>query len=314
MKISREAKIGLAGIIALVLLFFTIQFLRGISLFSANDIYYINFSNAKALAKSSPVYADGYNVGVVSDIRYDYEQPGKGVIVEITVEHGMRIPKGTVAVLDEAMLGGCTLNLLMGNNPRERFAERDTIPSAANNGLMAKAADVIPKVEQTLAKLDTLLASLNNVASDPNIQAILSNANAMSASLGQSTKDLNRLLENDVPQMAATFNKAGQNVVILTDSLSKINIKGTLARVESTMDNVQAATNRLNSTDNNLGLLLNDTMVYHNLNRTTTAASSLLEDLQAHPKRYVHFSVFGKKDKPAEQAPDLPTPQEPSAD
>ncbi|MBR3513882.1 MAG: MCE family protein [Bacteroidaceae bacterium] len=302
MKISREAKIGFTGIIALVLLFFTIQFLRGISLFTANDIYYINFENAKALAKSSPVYADGYNVGVVSDIRYDYEHPGKGVIVEISVEHGMRIPEGTVAVLDEAMLGGCTLNLLMGNNPMQRFAERDTIPSAANNGLMSKAADMIPKVELTLAKLDTLLATLNRVAADPNIQGILSNANTLTASLNQSSADLNRLLEHDVPQMAATFNKAGQNVVTLTDSLSRLNLNGTLARVETTMDHVQEATSRLTSTDNNVGLLLNDTSVYHNLNRTTVAASALLEDLQAHPKRYVHFSVFGKKDKPAEPA------------
>ncbi len=302
MKISREAKIGFTGIIALVLLFFTIQFLRGISLFTANDIYYINFENAKALAKSSPVYADGYNVGVVSDIRYDYEHPGKGVIVEISVEHGMRIPEGTVAVLDEAMLGGCTLNLLMGNNPVKRFAERDTIPSAANNGLMSKAADMIPKVELTLAKLDTLLATLNRVAADPNIQGILSNANTLTANLNQSSADLNRLLEHDVPQMAATFNKAGQNVVTLTDSLSRLNLNGTLARVETTMDHVQEATSRLTSTDNNVGLLLNDTSVYHNLNRTTVAASALLEDLQAHPKRYVHFSVFGKKDKPAEPA------------
>ena len=291
----------MTGVVALVLLFFTIQFLRGISLFSSNDIYYINFNNAKALAKSSPVYADGYNVGVVSDIRYDYEHPGKGVIVEITVEHGMRIPKGTVAVLDEAMLGGCTLNLLMGNNPRERYAERDTIPSAANNGLMSKAADVIPKVELTLLKLDTLLATLNAVASDPNIQAILSNANVMMASLGQSTKDLNQLLEHDVPQMTASFSQAGQNVVALTDTLQQLNIKGTLARVDNTMDNVEAATARLNSTDNNVGLLLNDTTVYYNLTRTTQAASSLLEDFKAHPKRYVHFSVFGKKDKPAEE-------------
>ena len=73
MKISREAKIGLAGIIALVLLFFTIKFLQGVQLFSTQDTYYINFRNAKALAKSSPVYADGYNVGIVSDLHYDYK-------------------------------------------------------------------------------------------------------------------------------------------------------------------------------------------------------------------------------------------------
>lgn len=299
MKISREAKIGLTGIVALVLLFFTIKFLQGVQLFSTQDTYYINFRNAKALAKSSPVYADGYNVGIVSDIRYDYAHPGTGVIVEISVEHSMRIPHGTTAVLDEAMLGGCTLNLLMGNSPVERYAVGDTIPSADNNGLMAKAADMIPKLEQTLAKVDTLLTTLNTLAADPNLQKILANAEILTANLDQSSRDLNRLLEKDVPQMTSTFNAAGQNVVSLTEKLNALDLEATMAKVDGTMDNVSQMTARLNSTDNNVGLLLNDTALYGNLNRTANGAAQLVEDLKAHPKRYVHFSIFGKKDKPS---------------
>ncbi len=302
MKISREVKIGLTGIIALVLLFFTIKFLQGVQLFSTRDTYFINFGNAKALAKSSPVYADGYDVGIVSDIRYDYDHPGSGVIVEISVEHGMRIPVGTTAVLDEAMLGGCTLNLLMGNSPVERYAIGDTIPSAENNGLMAKAADMIPKLEQTLAKVDTLLTTLNALAADPNVRKIIANAEVLTANLDQSSRDLNKLLEKDVPQMTTTFTAAGQNVVALTDKLNQLDLEGTMAKVDGTMNNVNQMTERLNSPDNNIGLLLNDTSLYGNLNRTATGAAALVEDLKSHPKRYVHFSVFGKKDKP--QAPE----------
>ncbi|MBR0432452.1 MAG: MCE family protein [Bacteroidaceae bacterium] len=301
MRISREAMIGLTGVIALVLLFFTIKFLQGVNLFTTQDTYYINFRNAKALAKSSPVYADGYNVGIVSDIRYDYDHPGTGVIVEIAVEDGMRIPHGTTAVLDEAMLGGCTLNLMMGNSPVERYAVGDTIPSADNNGLMAKAADMMPKLEQTLAKVDTLLTTLNTLASDPNLQKILANAEVLTASLDQSSRDLNKLLEKDVPAMTQTFNSAGKNVVALTDKLNRLDLEGTMAKVDGTMNNVNQMTQRLNATDNNVGLLLNDTTLYGNLNRTANSAAQLVEDLKAHPKRYVHFSIFGKKEKPAEQ-------------
>lgn len=297
MKISREAKIGLAGLIALVLLFFTIKFLQGVNLFTTQDTYYINFRNAKALAKSAPVYADGYNVGIVADIRYDYEHPGKGVIVEVSVEHGMRIPVGTKAVLDEAMLGGCTLNLQMGNNPVERLSVGDTIPSGENNGLMARAAEMIPKLEQTLAKVDTLLTTLNTLAADPNLQKIMANAEVLTANLDQSSRDLNRLLENDVPQMTQTLNQAGENVAQMTEKLNRIDFEGTMAKVDGTMSSVQQATAKLNATDNNLGLLLNDSTLYGNLNRTTLGAAQLIEDLKAHPKRYVHFSVFGKKDK-----------------
>lgn len=301
MKISREAMIGFTGVIALVLLFFTIKFLQGVSLFTTQDTYYINFRNAKALAKSSPVYADGYNVGIVSDIRYDYDHPGTGVIVEIAVEDGMRIPVGTTAVLDEAMLGGCTLNLMMGNNPVERYAVGDTIPAADNNGLMAKAADMIPKLEQTLAKVDTLLTTLNTLAADPNLQKILANAEVLTSNLDQSSRNLNHLLQKDVPAMTQTFNDAGKNVVALTDKLNRLDLEGTMAKVDGTMNNVNEMTQRLNATDNNVGLLLNDTTLYGNLNRTATSAAQLVEDLKAHPKRYVHFSVFGKKEKPVEQ-------------
>jgi phospholipid/cholesterol/gamma-HCH transport system substrate-binding protein len=297
MSISREVKIGLTGIVALVVLFIIINFLQGSSLFTTQDTYYINFRNAKALAKSSPVYADGYNVGIVSNIHYDYDHPGSGVIVEIAVEHGMRVPAGTVAVLDEAMLGGCTLNLLMGNSPVERFAPGDTLPSEANNGLMSRAAELLPKLEQTMAKVDTLLTTLNTVASDPNIQAILANANELTANLGQTSRSLNQLLEKDVPAMTTTFNQAGQNVVALTDSLRQLDLAVTLAKVNGVVSNVDQMTARLNSKDNNVGLLLNDTTLYGNLTRTTLDAARLLEDLKAHPKRYVHFSVFGKKDK-----------------
>ena len=301
MSISREVKIGLTGIIALVVLFLIINFLQGSSLFSTQDTYYINFRNAKALAKSSPVYADGYNVGIVSNIHYDYDHPGSGVIVEISVEHGMRVPTGTVAVLDEAMLGGCTLNLLMGNSPVERFAPGDTLPSEANNGLMSRAAELLPKLEQTMAKVDTLLTTLNTVAGDPNIRAILSNTNELTANLGQTSRDLNQLLEKDVPAMTQTFNQAGQNVVALTDSLRQLDLAATLSKVNGVVSNVDQMTARLNSKDNNVGLLLNDTTLYGNLTRTTLDAARLLEDLKAHPKRYVHFSVFGRKEKSENQ-------------
>ena len=277
-------------------MFYTIKFLQGINPFSVSDTYYINFANAKALAKSSPVYADGYNIGIVSDISYDFEHPSRGVVVQISVNHGMRIPVGTVAVLDEAMLGGCTLNLRMGNSPVERFAEGDTIPSEAASGLMATAAQLVPKLEQTLARVDTLLEALNTLATDPNLKAVLANANSMSANLDKSSQQLNKLLANDVPAMMQTFDKAGQNVATLAENFSQIDVNSTLAHADSTLAGLQTVTQRLNSTDNSIGLLLNDTTLYGQLNRTVGGAAALVEDLKAHPKRYVHFSVFGKKE------------------
>ena len=200
------------------------------------------------------------------------------------------------------MLGGCTLNLMMGTSPVERFAVGDTIPAADNNGLMATVAGIVPKLEATLSKVDTLLSNLSDVITDPNVQRILANAEALTANLDKSSRNLNTLLEKDLPHMAQTFDSAGKNIVTLTDKLNRIDMEGTMAKVDGTMANVNRMTERLNSKDNSIGLLLNDTAIYCGLNRTVNGASALVEDLKANPKRYVHFSVFGRKEKkPVEQ-------------
>lgn len=292
----KEVKIGLTGVAALMILFFGIKFLKGANLFSSSSTYYIRFSNAKALSKNSTVYADGYNVGTVSDIIYDYDHPGQ-VLVEISTARDLRIPRGSSASLDEAMLGGCTLNMLLATNPREAYQPGDTIMGNDAGGLMAKAADLMPKVDQVLARVDTLLATLNTLASDPNLPLILQNAQAITANLNESSVELKRLLARDVPAMTRTFNQAGENVVTLTQNLNNLDLQATMDSVNCTIGNVNRMVAQMQSTDGTLGLLMKDPGLYNNINHTVQSADSLVTDLKAHPKRYVHFSVFGKKDK-----------------
>ncbi len=293
---KREVKIGITGVVALIVLFFGMKFLKGVDLFSSNELYYISFSDAKGLSKSSTVYADGYNIGIVSNVLYDYNHPGN-VVVEISVDEDVKIPHGTIAVLDEAMLGGCTLNMTMGPNPANRYLPGDTIVGSTANGLMSAAADVMPKVEKVLEHVDSLIQTLNQLASSPQLPRILQNAESITASLDESSKQLNNLLKNDIPNMTASFNKVGKNVVTLTDNLNQLELQATLNRVNNTIDNVQKATNKLNAKDNSLGLLLNDTVLYGNLNTTVNSATYLLQDLKANPERYVHFSLIGRKPK-----------------
>lgn len=295
MKISKEAKIGFTGILSLVILFIGLNFLKGVNLFSTQNTYYINFKNAKALSKNSTVYADGYNVGVVSGIHYDFEKPGT-VIIEISVDKKLRIPKGSNAKLDEAMLGGCTLNLMLGANTGETYMPGDTIQGSDANGLMTEAANLMPQVEQVMSKVDTLLASLNKLAADPNIAKTLQNAETLTNNLSESTKELNQLLKNDLPQLTGTFNQAGQNVVKLTDNLNQIDLQATMDSVNHAIGSVNRMLAEMQNPKGSLGLLMKDPELYNNLNHTVQSADSLLTDLKAHPKRYVHFSVFGKKE------------------
>lgn len=290
----KEVKIGLTGVVALVILFLGINFLKGVSLFTTNSTYYIRFANAKGLSKSSTVFADGYNVGIVSDIIYDFEKPGQ-VLVEISTDNNLRIPKGSTAVLDEAMLGGCTLNMLLATNLRESYHPGDTIPGSDKEGLMSKAADIMPQLEQVVAKVDTLISTLNRIASDPNLPLILQNAELITENLNQSSVQLNNLLGKDIPQMASTFNKAGENVVTLTNNLNQLDLQATMNNVDNTIANVNKMVEQMQSTEGTLGLIMKDPGLYNNINHTVQSADSLVVDLKANPKRYVHFSLFGKK-------------------
>ena len=294
--LTKEVKIGITGVVALALLFIGINFLKGINLFQTNHKYYVVFENAKELAKSSPVYADGYNVGIVSGIHYNYQKPGH-VVVEISVENALRIPKGSSAELVSAMLGGCTMNLLLNNNPRERVAPGDTIIGQPNNGLMDKAATLVPKVEQIMGKVDSLLTALNKLASDPNLPVIMANTQLLTQNLNRSTEQLNKLMNNELPGIAKNVNQTTANLAQLTQDLNKLDLQGTFDKVSHTMSNVEELTNKMKRTDNTLGLLLNDTLLYSNLNETVGSANLLLKDLKEKPARYVHFSIFGKKDK-----------------
>lgn len=291
-----EIKIGLTGVVALVALYLGINFLKGVNIFSSSNTYYISFANTKGLSKSSAVYADGYKVGIVSDINYDFNHPGE-VIVEISTDKGLRIPKGSTAQLDEAVLGGCTLNMLLATNPREAYQPGDTIKGSDVSGLMAKVGGMVPQLEQVVAKVDTLVATLNTLMSNPNLPLIIQNAELITENLNKSTEQLNTLLRNDIPQMTGTFTKAGENVTTLTDKLNHLDLQAMLDNVNQAIGSVQTMMEQIQNPNGTLGKLMNDPALYDNINHTVQSADSLLTDLKAHPKRYVHFSAFGKKEE-----------------
>lgn len=121
--ITKEVRIGIAGIAALCILVYGINYLKGIHMFKPSSYFYVKFHNVNGLTKSSPVFADGFRVGIVRDLYYDYTQPGK-VVAEIDVNTDLRIPKGSTAELATEMLGGVKMNLLLANNPREKYQVR----------------------------------------------------------------------------------------------------------------------------------------------------------------------------------------------
>lgn len=294
---KKEVKIGLTGIASLIILFFGINYLKGINMFKPESYYYVEFTNVNGLAQSSPVFANGFKIGIVRDIQYNYDKPGH-VVVGMEIDQNMRIPAGSKAELVTEMLGTVKMNLLLDYTSSGFFAPGDTIAGAANEGILGAAEkDLLPQIQKMLPKLDSIMGSLNRLLSDPALTNTLHNAERITASLDATSKRLNRLMNEDIPSFTTNAVQITENLETISNSLKNIDYASTFIKIDSTLQNVQMLTAKLNRKDNTLGLLMNDSSLYKNLNASSANAASLLKDLKEHPKRYVHFSLFGKKDK-----------------
>lgn len=299
MKLTKEIKIALVAIVGILILYFGINFLKGMNLFSTNNTYFITFDDIQGLGASTPIYADGYKVGTVDGLEYDYKENGP-IKVKVDIIKDLRIPQGSKAEIVKDLMGNLQVNLLLANNPRERVEPGGIIPGAVNGGMMDKAANLVPVVEKMLPKLDSILTSVNALLADPALAASLHNVETITSNLTVSTRELNTLmagLNKQVPGMIGKANGVLDNTNRLTANLASLDVQGTLNKVNQTLESAHQFTEKLNSNQGSLGLLMNDTKLYDNLTSTMGHADSLVIDLKANPKRYVHFSVFGRKDK-----------------
>ena len=298
-KFSKEIQIALVAIVALLVLYFGLQFLKGMTLFSSNNRYFVKFQDVSGLAVASPIYANGYRVGVVEDVQFNYQNTGE-IIATIGVDPQLSVPQGSRAEISTDLMGNVKVLLVLGDTADGMVAPGDTITGAQQVGAMGKAADMIPAVQQMLPKLDSILASVNTLLADPAIANSLHNVDQITADLTRTSHDLSLLtaqLNRQMPQMLQNADGVLANTNQITKDISNMDFAATMTSVNTTLKNVEQMTAALNSREGTLGLLMRDPSLYYNLNSTMMHADSLMIDLKQHPKRYVHFSVFGKKDK-----------------
>ena len=296
---TKEVKIALTAIVGIVVLFYGLQFLKGLNVFSTDITYYVAFDDVSGLSPSSPVYANGYRVGVVKSLNYDYNPQGK-IVAELDLNKNMRVPRGSHAELASDLLGNIKINLVLSEDPINMIGHGDTIPGEMEMGMITKVSKMLPAIEHMMPKLDSIITSLNTLLADPALRNTLHNVEGMTGNLNATSAELKSLsasLNREVPDMMNKANGVLDNTQQLTGNLAAIDVEGMAAKVNQTLANVEQMTQKLNSNEGTLGLLMRDATLYNNLSSTAASADSLLIDFKAHPKRYVHFSVFGKKDK-----------------
>ena len=290
--LSNEAKIGLVTIIGLFLLYFGLNFLKGINVFKPTNSYYVKFKQVTELQKSAPVYVDGFKVGLVEDIVYNY-QTNDEILVLLNLDKSMKVETGTYVKITTGLTTGASLNLILNKYVNSYYSPGDTLEGRNMPGLMDVVSDeIIPQVTDILPRIDSILVGLEKLVSHPALVKSLDHIEQSMYNLSSSTKQLDRMMSKDLPQIMSNFNTVSSDFTEVSGRLKNIDLEATMRSVDSAIKNLDKMTLQMNSKDNSMGLLLNDTQLYDNLNKTAFNASNLLLDLKENPKRYVHFSIW----------------------
>ncbi len=298
-KIRNEIKIALVAVAGIVALFIGMNFLKGTNLFTGSKTYCFAFDDISGLTKSSPIYASGYQVGLVKDIIFDYSQKNKTKVIA-EMDKQMKIPTGTTAFISSDVLGNIKVTLNIAPNKGEFIKEGGLIPGSIDQGAMGEVTSMIPAVKQMLPKLDSILLSLNLLLADPAIASSVHNVQDMTANLTKTSHELNAVvakLNREIPGVVTKANRILDHSETFTANLSQVDVATTMRKVDEAMADVKAVTAKINSNQGTLGLLMRDPTLYNQLNTTVRSADSLMVNIRQHPKRYVHFSIFGRKDK-----------------
>lgn len=319
MTISNEMKIGIMAVVGIVLLVLGFNFLKGKNLFTKKRLIYAKYQDVQGLAKANPVVINGLQVGRIEDL--DGGKAMKQIVVTISLNKDVNIPDNSLAVINPSILGGsATLEIQLGNSANY-LKYGDTIMTSLSGGAFDQALKAINPVlyEMRLAvkALDSTLQIINSVI-DPtakkNLRSMIANLNTTTASFTVSSASLQKILNTQTGALAATLENMKKftgnlntnnqkldsifdNAKIISTKLAEMDFKKTLDTLNVVLDNFKTASEKINSKDGSIGLLLNDTKLYDNLQSTANKLNILLDDIRVHPRRYVNVSVFGKKDK-----------------
>lgn len=291
-RFSKEVKIGLATIVSLLLLYIGVNYLKGINLFKPANYYYVACKNVKDINISSPVFVEGFKIGLVRSISYDYSTVDN-IILEVSLDKGMKINKGSYISIESTLLSGSQLHVKLNKYVTEYYKAGDTLEGRLKEDMFTSVEqDILPKVADMMPKIDSILIGLQALINNPALMQSLANLEGTTKQLEASSIQLNALMRKDVPKIASDLQTTASNLSTFSNNLNKLELEQSIHTLNSSLGNIQTLTQKLNDKDNSLGLLLNDSSVYNNLNQTLENASGLLYDIKQNPKKYVRFSLF----------------------
>lgn len=304
---KKNVLIGLTVVVSICILYWGIEYLKGINLLKPANFYYAKFEKVNGLTVASPVTVNGFKVGQVREITYDYDT--NQISVELSFEKGLKIPDGSTITFSNELLGAAALQLNLGAS-KTYMKVGSVIPTQMQGGLMDKVGnDMMPALVSILPKVDSIVGSVNQILANPVIAASVTRCDAITRELAASSAQLTELmasLNKAIPGMVHNANgvlananaltgdlrTTTGNLNTITGNLKELPLDTTLNRINATLANVQRLTAKLNNENSSLGMLLNDKKLYQNATSTVASLDSLLQDVKKHPKKYVTIKVF----------------------
>ncbi|MDA8658096.1 MlaD family protein [Flavobacteriaceae bacterium] len=307
MNLSRELKTAFFIIGCILVFIFGFSYLKGSSLLSKEKVVHALYNDVEGLVVGANVTISGMNVGKVRAI--DFDENYDKIKVTFTLREDLVFSNQSVAQLYEAgLIGGKAIAILpQYDSTVEPVTDNDELPSEIKPGLTElvnqQIAPLQDKIEGLLTSADSLFAGVSNVMNyqtQNNIKATLEGLAATVNNINALSSSVNRILEDNEKGFASTLNNLDdvtQNLTQLTDSLNQMPLVSTVKNFEATSAQLKKIIDGLESGEGSAGQLLNDKALYDNLVTSSESLDALLTDLKEHPKRYVHFSIFGRKEK-----------------
>lgn len=295
--IKKEVIIGACVIISLAVLFFGIEYLKGVNVFKPVNFYTASYTNVAGLQVSAPVTLNGFKIGQVRDIHYEYDNPGH-VAVELSLDKELRVPQGTKAVIEQDLLGTSTVVLHFSESNNFHVIGDKLIGETASGMLDGVSTDLMPKVNAILPKVDTLLTNINALVANPALQTSITRLDDITLQMNRLMLSVNGTMAK-LPPVVENVNGITSNVNTITADLAELsgNIKNLpvdslVSNLMVVSDNLKELSVQLNDPNSTLGALTHDRQLYNNLNAASASLDSLLIDVKRNPKRYISIKLL----------------------
>ncbi len=297
--LNKNVKIALTVLVGLALLYWGINYLKGVNLLTPANAFFTEVESTEGLLTAAPITVNGFQVGQVREINYDYNK--NKITVMLAMNKEMVVPEGSTVTMVSGLLGGTSLVLNLGDGPAMKPGS--LIPTFKEAGLMDNVTDnIMPMVNSVMPKVDSIMGNLNGLTGDPALAAALSRLDGITRQLQISAQHLTVLMNNlnrsvpgvmnNVSGITNNLSGATGNLTDFSASLKEIPLDETMAKLNSTLANLESLSQQLNDKNSSLGKVINDRELYDNANHAIASLDSLLIDIKTNPKRYINVKIF----------------------